>query len=215
MKHFVDYVESGRPIVALRTATHAFAFRKHKTYAQWSWNSKEPAWEGGFGRKVLGETWISHHGAHGKQSTRGVVAPGKERHPILRGVKDVWGPTDVYTARPPADVDVLMFGQVLTGMRPEDPPLDGPKNDPMMPVAWTRIWQTPAGKSMRVFTTTMGSSQDLANDGFRRLVVNAVYWALGMEKKISPKLKIGIVGEYRPTPFGFNAFQKGRRPEEF
>ncbi|HET8548421.1 MAG TPA: hypothetical protein VFL57_10475, partial [Bryobacteraceae bacterium] len=128
MKHFVGYVESGRPIVALRTATHAFAFRKHKTWAHWSWNSKQPGWEGGFGRKVLGETWVSHHGAHGKQSTRAIIAPGRQKHPVLRGIGDgqVWGPTDVYTAHPAADADVLLLGQVLTGMRPDDPPLPGP-----------------------------------------------------------------------------------------
>lgn len=217
MKHFIEYVESGRPIVALRTATHAFNFRKNKTYAQWSWNSKEPGWEGGFGRKVLGETWVSHHGAHGKQSTRGIVAPGRQNHPILRGIRDgdVWGPTDVYTARPPADVEVLLFGQVLTGMRPDDAPLEGAKNDPMMPVAWTRAWKAPNGKTARIFTTTMGSSQDLENEGFRRLVVNAVYWGLGMEKKIRPNAKLDIVSPYRATPFGFKAYQKGKRPEDF
>jgi type 1 glutamine amidotransferase len=217
MKHFVDYVESGRPIVALRTATHAFAFRNNKTYARWSWNSKEPGWEGGFGRKVLGETWVSHHGAHGKQSTRAIIAPGKQKHPILRGIKDgdVWGPTDVYTAHPTTDADILLLGQVLTGMRPTDPPLQGPKNDPMMPVAWTRFWNAPSGKTMRVFTTTMGSSQDLESAGFRRLIVNAVYWGLGMENKIRPNAKVDIIGPYKPTPFGFNAFQKGRKPEDF
>src|SRR5712692_2004164 len=52
MKHIVDYVESGRPIVALRTATHAFKEPTSKTYERYSWQSKE--WDGGFGRHVLG-----------------------------------------------------------------------------------------------------------------------------------------------------------------
>ena len=53
---------------------------------------------------MLGETWVNHHGKHGKQSTRGVIAPGAEGHPILRGIKDgdIWGPTDVYTVKIPA-----------------------------------------------------------------------------------------------------------------
>src|SRR5262249_4802148 len=103
MKHLVDYVESGRPVIGLRTATHAFAFRKHQGFAKYSYNSKIEGYEGGFGRQVLGETWINHHGAHGKQSTRGIIAPGAEGHPILRGIKDgdIWGPTDVYTVRLP------------------------------------------------------------------------------------------------------------------
>src|SRR4051812_37394387 len=64
LKHIVEYVDSGRPIVGMRTATHAFNL-KSKTYGKYSYNSKE--WDGGFGRQVLGETWINHHGQHGKQ----------------------------------------------------------------------------------------------------------------------------------------------------
>src|SRR5918994_5512411 len=95
MKRVVDYVESGRPIIGMRTATHAFDVKGGKAFARYGWNSKE--WDGGFGRNVLGETWISHHGAHGKQSTRGIIAEGAKDHPILRGIKDgdIWGPTDV------------------------------------------------------------------------------------------------------------------------
>src|SRR5579875_3107834 len=76
MKYLVDYFESGRPIIAIRTGTHPFEFKTSKTYEKWSWNSTMPGWEGGFGRKVLGETWVAHHGEHGKQSTRGWFAPG-------------------------------------------------------------------------------------------------------------------------------------------
>ncbi|MEO6809226.1 MAG: hypothetical protein ABI353_08970, partial [Isosphaeraceae bacterium] len=83
MKHVVDYVESGRPIIGLRTATHAFSLKNSKTYAHYSFNSKE--WDGGFGRNVLGETWINHHGAHGKQSTRGMINKDERENPIVRG----------------------------------------------------------------------------------------------------------------------------------
>jgi len=212
MKHIVDYVDSGRPIVAMRTATHAFAFKKHTTWQKWSWNSKE--WEGGFGKEVLGETWVSHHGKHGVESTRAIRAPGSQDHPILRGIQDgdVWGPTDVYTVRTPlpADAQVLLLGQVLSGMKPDDPPLEGPKNNPMMPVAWTRLY-----KRTRVFTTTMGSAQDLLSEGFRRLLVNASYWALGMESKIPARSKVDLVGDYKPTPFKFNGFVPGKRPSDY
>src|SRR5688572_269954 len=69
MKHIVDYVDSGRPIIGLRTATHAFQIKAGQNYAKYDWLSKE--WDGGFGRQVLGESWLSHHGNHGTQSTRG------------------------------------------------------------------------------------------------------------------------------------------------
>jgi len=214
MKHLADYIESGKPIIGLRTSTHAFNLGKGSAYAKYQWNNKE----GGFGRKVLGETWVSHHGKHGSQSTRGIIAPGQERHPILRGIKDgdVWGPTDVYGVHLPlpGDSQPVVLGQVLTGMKPTDPPVEGKQNDPMMPVAWTRSYKGEAGKTARVFATTMGASQDLQSEGMRRLLVNAAYWALGMDEQIPARAEVGIVGRFEPRPFAFNGFQKGVRPSD-
>jgi type 1 glutamine amidotransferase len=211
MKHVVDYVESGRPIVALRTATHAFELKASPTYARYSWNSKE--WDGGFGRQVLGETWVAHHGQHAVQSTRGIFVKGQEKHPILRGIADgaIWVPTDVYKVRLPVvdGVEPLVLGQVLAGMKPGDAPLDGPKNDPMMPVAWTRTYNR-----ARTFTTTMGSAQDMLNEPFRRLLVNAAYWAMGMEARIDPRSNVELVGAYDPPPFKFNGAAKGLKPQD-
>ena len=76
----------------------------------------------------------------------------------------------------------------------------------MLPVAWTKSY-----RGGRIFTTTMGSAQDLLNEAFRRLLVNACYWASGMESKIPVKAAVGIVGTYNPLPFGFGGFQKGLR----
>ncbi|MBX5497207.1 MAG: ThuA domain-containing protein [Bryobacteraceae bacterium] len=216
MKHFVDYIESGKPIIGMRTATHAFDLKTSKTYQRYTWNSKE--WDGGFGRQVLGETWVKHHGQHGKQSTRGRIVKGQEKHPILRGIRDgeIWGPTDVYeVAMPlPGDSQPLLLGQVLAGMQPSDSPVEGPQNDPMRPVAWVKTYTGAQGKKARIFTTTMGSSQDLENEGFRRLLVNAAYWALGMEQKIASKSKVDLVGDYRATPFKFGGFRKGIKPAD-
>ncbi|MBI4892536.1 MAG: ThuA domain-containing protein [Acidobacteria bacterium] len=210
MKHIVDYVEAGKPVIGLRTSTHAFNIKSSPTYAKWSWNSKE--WDGGFGRQVLGETWIKHHGKHGVQSTRGVFAPGEEKHPILRGIQsgEIWGPSDVYETKFPlaGDSMSLVLGQVLSGMKPSDPPAEGAVNDPMRPVAWTKSY-----KGGRIFTTTMGAATDLENEALRRLVVNAAYWAMGMEKKIGKKgSDVRLVGEYKPSPFKFNGFVPGRKP---
>jgi type 1 glutamine amidotransferase len=216
MKHIDDYVQSGRPIIGLRTATHAFDIKDDKTYGRYSWRST--VWEGGFGRQVLGETWISHHGGHGRQSTRGVIAAGMEDHPILRGIDsgDIWGPTDVYTVRLPLpdDSQPLVMGQVLQGMQATDAPVEGKLNSPMMPVAWIKTYTSPTGKTGRVFTTTMGASQDLLSEGFRRLLVNACYWALGMEQQIPSKSKVELVGPYTPHAFGFGSFEKGLKPSD-
>jgi type 1 glutamine amidotransferase len=210
MQHFVDYIESGKPIVAMRTATHSFNIKSSPTYARYSWNSKE--WDGGFGRQVLGETWINHHGKHGSQSTRGIIPPGQASHPILSGIRfgEIWGPTDVYKATIPlpGDSQVLVLGQVLSGMHPTDPPVEGPQNSPMMPVAWTKTY-----KGARIFTTTMGAAEDLVNQALRRMLVNACYWTLGMD--VPTRADVALVGEYRPTHFGFGAYVKGRKPADF
>lgn len=213
MQHIVDYVESGRPVIGMRTATHAFNLSKDRKHLEYSWNK-----DGGFGRKVLGETWVAHHGGHGRESTRGIVAPGKESHPILRGIRsgDVWGPTDVYTVHLPlpGDSDPLVLGQVLTGMKFDDKPLEGKKNDPMMPVAWTKSYEGTQGKKARIFTTTMGSSTDLQADGTRRMLVNAAYWCVGLENQIAEKSNVEVVGNFSPLPFGFKKYQRGVKPSE-
>jgi len=211
MKLIDDYVQSGKPIVGMRTATHGFNIGKG-TYAKYSHNSKDPMFAGGFGKQILGETWVAHHGKHGSQSTRGIMAKGANEHPILKGIKDgdIWGPTDVYTVTPlKAVFKPLVMGQVLVGMKSDDAPLEGEKNNPMMPVAWI------GENGRKVFTTTMGSSTDLENEGMRRLLVNATYWATGLADKIPDKTKVDIVGEYKTSPFKFNGAIKGLKPSDF
>lgn len=216
MKHIVNYIEAGKPIIGMRTATHAFDLRTSKTYARYGWRNRE--WEGGFGRQVLGETWVNHHGRHGVQSTRGILAPGAKGHPIVRGIEDgdIWAPTDVYQVRLPlpGDSKPLILGQVLTGMNRSDPPVPGKQNEPMMPVAWVKTYTGKLGATGRVFTTTLGASQDLLSEGVRRLLVNACYWAVGIEDRIPAKTNVELVGVYKPRPFGFDGFQKGLRPAD-
>jgi type 1 glutamine amidotransferase len=214
MKHIADYIDSGKPVVGLRTATHAFALKSSPTYAKYSWNAPD----GGFGRLVLGETWIKHHGDHGKQSTRGVINPKEAENPILKGIHDgeLWSTTDVYETRLPlpGDSEVLVFGQVLSGMHPKDAPAAGTVNNPMMPIAWIKTYTAASGKQARVFTTTLGTSEDLLVAADRRLLVNACYWALGLERKIRPDAKVDLVGSYHPHPFGFGGQVKGLTPAE-
>ena len=162
MKHFVDYLEAGKPVVALRTSTHAFQYqrRKDSPYARYDWRDKD--WPGGFGQQVLGETWVAHHGEHGRESSRGIVNDAAKADPLLRGVSDVWVPTDVYeVVHLPRDAKVLLWGQVLAGMKPTDSPVPGAKNEPLMPVAWIRNYAWRTGKTSKVFATTMGAAVDL------------------------------------------------------
>lgn len=205
MQAVATYLESGRPLVALRTSTHSFNL-KSPTFKRFTWDNKDPAFEGGFGRQILGETWVAHHGEHGKQGTRGIFARGQEGHPILKGIVPgaIFGPTDVYTVRQPLPEDStpLVYGEVTETLAPDSAPVPA-KNQPMMPVAWTKTYEGAEGKRGRVFTTTMGSAQDLSYEGTRRMLVNAVYWAVGLEAKIPARAEVDLVGKYEPSPFRF------------
>ena len=212
MERIVDYAEAGRPMMALRTSTHPFNIPADRKYAKYSWNHGGQDFQGGFGKQILGETWVSHHGHHGRESTRGIVADAL--HPIATGIKDgdIWGPTDVYGIRLPisGDAHTVIKGQVLVGMSADDKPVEGKKNDPMMPIGWTRTY-----KDGRTFTTTMGSADDLPSEGVRRMLVNAAYWCIGLEDSIKPDSNVDLVGEYVPTKFGFGKYVKGKRPSDY
>lgn len=228
MQHIEDYLLSGRPVIGIRTATHAFNFTD--TTSAWrrysnGYKGAPASWDGGFGRLVLGEQWISHHGWHKHQSTRGLVAPDAVDHAIARGLDDVWGATDVYGVRLPlpGDAQPVLLGQVINakgefdendrffGLRPTDDEVatsnpqreaSGNPNDPMMPVAWTKSYQLPGGKTGKAFAATIGSSTDLLSEGVRRMYVNAAYWSLGME--VPARAQADLVGDYDPTPYSFH-----------
>lgn len=228
MQHIVKYLEAGKPVVGIRTATHAFNIKPGKTYSQYSYNANDEKYSQGFGRQVLGETWINHHGRHGSQSTRGILVKGQENHPILRGIHDgdIWGPTDVYGVRLPlpGDSQPLVLGQVLSGMNPTDPaagPTENRKtkqtvdpNNPMMPIAWTKTYAGASGNRGRAFCSTIGAANDLTSEGTRRLLVNACYWALGLEDKIPERSNVALVGDYQPSNFKNNGFKAGVKPED-
>jgi len=215
MKHIVDYVEAGKPVFGIRTATHAFAYEKdsESPYAKWTWNGSE--WPGGFGRQVLGETWVNHHGHHGSESTAGIVPEGSRDHPIVRGVDRPWGPTDVYGIRDlPDDAQVILEGVVLGGMEPASAPVVEERTKRNMPVSWIRTRKLDEGKTQRVFASTIGAAVDLKSEDLRRVFVNAAYWCAGMESAIPERSAVDLVGTYEPTMFGFGSFKKGVRPSD-
>lgn len=230
MMHFQDYLMAGKPVFAIRTATHAFQFRDSTSkWNHWSNSFKDESspWHNGFGRLVLGEKWHTHHGHHKHQSTRGLIAPDAGNHPITNGLEDgdIWGSTDVYGVRLPmqASVTPLVLGQVINrpgefdeddlffGMRSTDseiatvnPATQTPynPNDPMMPIAWTKSYQLPDGQPGQSFTSTIGSSTDMLNEGVRRLMVNAVYHLLEMD--VPAEADVAVVGTFEPTAYSFH-----------
>lgn len=215
-----QYFKSGKPVIGIRTATHAFNHPADSPWAHYAngYNGDKAEWKDGFGRLVLGERWHTHHGAHKHQSTRGVIAPDQGEHPVLKGIKngDIWGSTDVYGVRLPlpGDSTPLVLGQVINragefdgadlhfGMRPTDSELDLKKNDPLMPIVWVKSYQLPQGAAGKALTSTIGASADLENEGVRRVLVNGVYFLLGLEKEIpATGTNVEIVGEFKPSQY--------------
>jgi len=199
-KHFDDACNRGIPVIGLRTSTHAFRGKI-----------------GGFGKRVLGERWVSHWGAHKREACRGVVEPGAEKDSILNGVTDVFADSDVYEAYPPKDAKILMRGLVLENMKPDSKPSTRQKkgrgiNDPAMAVAWTRSHKWPSGKTSPIFTSTMGAATDLQSEGLRRMIVNAIY--AGLELEVPKKANVDYVDPYKPLFYGFNSFRKGLKPSD-
>lgn len=199
MQPIVDYLARGGPVIGLRTATHAFKIPKESEFAKYDYTSKDESFKGGFGRQILGETWVGHLGPNHKSSTRLDIVPAAAAHPILTGVKDMWAEIGGYNAAPIEGSEVLAMAQPLTGMTPGSPADETKK---AQPGAWTRTYKSAGGKEARVFTSTYGGSGDLLNDGFRRMLVNASFWTLGAEKSIKADNDISIVGGYRPTWMG-------------
>lgn len=165
LDHLQRYLESGRPVVAFRTTTHAFNYPPgHKLER---WNSFAVDYLGG------PPGWGRGHYHYGHQSTTQVrVAPGVERDPLLRGVvKNFAVPSWLYHVRPdfpPPTARVLLLGQAVNSER---------QTAVENPVAWT--WSNRAGG--RVFMTTLGHPADFDVEAFQRLVVNGVHWALGRQ----------------------------------
>lgn len=216
-KYIENFLKAGKPVIGLRTSTHGFAYSKNKTspYAKWDWSSKTKGWERGFGQRIFGETWVNHHGIHAKEGARALMDGVKQMndHPVLRGVNDIWVPSDVYGIKNlPKEADVLIYGQSTAGMN-DKAPLMWEKS--VMPIAWTKPYHIEGGKPGMAFASTMGSSLDFQSEDLRRLVLNASLWLLGMPEVIKPDLNVEIVGEYKPTMFGFDTFRKGMRVEEF
>lgn len=234
MEYINNFLLKGKPVIGLRTSTHAFQFKeKDGIISKWAhysngYNGEKTTWKDGFGRLVLGEKWISHHGHHKQQSTTGIIDNNAINHPITNGISngDIWGPTDVYGVRLPMpdDSQPIILGQVTNrkgeyiendafyGMKPTDNEValtnPGQKdilniNDPMMPVAWTKTYQIPNGKTGKSFTSTIASSTDLMSEGVRRLIVNATYWV--MDLKVPEKADVSLVGDYQPTQYGFKS----------
>ncbi|MGC6457443.1 MAG: PVC-type heme-binding CxxCH protein [Akkermansiaceae bacterium] len=213
MAKFSAAWQRGVPITALRTATHPFAHGADSKWHKWAFNYEGTDWPGGFGKQVLGETWISHWGAHGREGTRTYPVEENKNHPVLNGVGTIFCRTDLYEAYPLDPSTILLEGQITKTLERDSEDLTTGKGATRMPVAWTRLYKHHSGKTNRIFTTTMGSADDLADKNLRRLVINSVYWGLGL--KVPERANAELSKTYEPTFFGFGRYRKEKTPSDF
>ena len=213
-KKITDYAESGRPMVGFRTATHTFKYLEEKDSALMTLNDDWPT-------KVFGQRWIIHHGhfedGHGRL-TGVTLAEGKEDNPILNGVEPfeayswlyhVAGGEDALSG----DSDPLLMGHSLRSKIEAEGQTDKYPMD--QPVAWTKTYTGSSGTPARVFFTTLGHPYDFKEEPMRKLALNGIYWALGMEDEIPEGgADATIMGTYDPNNSGFGeVYKKGMRPD--
>ena len=213
MKHLDDYFNRAGPVLGLRTSTHGFNYKNDKDpYYKYHFRYTGKDYEGGFGHQVLGQTWVGHYGKNHTQSTRISIIPKQKENPILRGVKNIHVQAGGYNAEAQKDWNILTMAQPLMTMKADGAP---DKTKPPMASEWTRHYKGKNGKKGRVFTSLYGASEDLLNPGYRRMIINGVYWILGLENKIKSNSKIDFVGPYNPSTFKNKGEVKGIKPSMY
>ncbi len=192
LAHFANFLNAGKPVIGFRTATHAFTGPAKTGDFKWS----------EFGLNILGEKWVSHHGKHKSQGTRGIVEASNATNEILQGVGEIFATTDVYGI---ANLDqdaasILLRGAVTQSLKPSSKNVEGQKNNPMMPLAWLRDYTAPNKKTKgKAFCTTLGASVDFADEDLRRLIVNASLKLTGL--KIPAKADVKVVDPFKPSAY--------------
>lgn len=190
LDEIVRYAESGKPLVGLRTSSHAFNYP----------DAPRNKWNADFPMTYFGHKWISHYG-HGNSTEAHVVdEQAKADNPILRGVASPeWLHSWLYVvnaddAKLPEDCEVLMVGDAIKGTAP-----GGEKFGNREPLAWSRELARQDGSVQRTFYTSLGHPRDFLKEGPRRLLVNAILWGLGREDSIpAAGANVEIVGAYAP-----------------
>ena len=151
MKYFRNYLDGGGPLVALRTASHAFDTRGNAPQGHLEWPRFDP--------EALGGNYHGHHG-NGPRCTV-TLAGGAAGHPILAGVQAPFTSNgSLYEVRPLTNSTKRLLIGTIPDKEPE-------------PVAWTNSY-----KKSRIFYTSLGHPDDFRNAQFRRLLINAVFWAM-------------------------------------
>jgi type 1 glutamine amidotransferase len=148
------YVQSGKPVVGIRTACHAFKLMKGSPPAG---DADWPEWDA----EVIGGNYHNHYRI-GSVATVTAVQPA---HAILAGVTlPFTSSSTLYKVVPLRPRTEPLLVAAIAGESPE-------------PVAWTFV----RGDGGRTFYTSLGSPADFQNASFERLLRNGIFWAAGVE----------------------------------
>ena len=150
-----EYLKSGKPLVGIRTANHAFHMRGKNPAGYDEWVE--------FDAEVIGGHYTGHHGK-GPPNTI-TVSPGADRHPILRGVHSL-----------PFSSDESLYQNAPLSSKATPILVGSIRGQPTEPVAWTHRYG-----NARVFYVALGGPGDFQKRAFVTLLSNAVLWALGEE----------------------------------
>ena len=210
LEMITDYVESGRPVVGFRTSTHAFLYKDDST--KFHMNNEWPT-------KLFGQQWITHHGHFddGANPLTAVSVSNNEESSILNGFK----PFDAYSWLYHVDGgEWKLYGDSRPILEGKSLKSNHEMNDRLdlfqltNPVAWTKSYDSESGIQSKVFFTTLGHPYDFKSESMRKLALNGIYWALGLEQDIPDQgVNVVVEGTYEPNNSGFGQkFKSGLRP---
>ena len=156
---FRKFVADGKPIVGIRTASHAFSLREGEPPAG------HAVWPE-FDRDVLGGNYRGHHDNQPGVGppTRVWILPEAREETVLKGLPDgEWSvESTLYMTQPLGPrAKPLMMGRVEDRL-------------PHEPVTWIN---THVGGG-RVFYTSLGHPKDFEVPAFRQLLLNGIRWAV-------------------------------------
>jgi nicotinamidase-related amidase/type 1 glutamine amidotransferase len=154
-----DFVSSGKPVVGIRTANHAFSLRKPLKIAGGEKAGDASSWPT-LDADLFGGSYTNHYGPEQKPVISFVSEQAS--HPILQGVetKPFVSDGSLYVVSPvDAKAKVLLSGEI-PGQKAE-------------PVAWT-FTREDGGQS---FYTSLGAAGDFETEAFVRLLNNAIRWS--------------------------------------
>ncbi len=169
MEFIRDYVKSGKPVMGIRTASHAFDAKKPilrevgaVTPAGGSISEELAQWPE-FDRDVLGGNYQDHFG-HLEEGTKISVIPGMEGHPLLHGfpLEGYYSSGSLYKNRPLRSKNAMVL---LMGTIPDQAP------EPV-------FWINENGKNSVIYTS-LGHWDDWDEEGFRNIMLNSVRYLLG------------------------------------